>query len=90
MLTPPVPCTLSALPLWLKSRRVAYGEPYIATGKVTALEHEVRDDAVEARTRIGKLLAVLGHEAFAKLAKVLGSYGSDVIVEVEVDPASLV
>jgi len=65
-------------------------EPYIATGKVATLEHEVGDDAVEARASIGKFLAVIGHEAFAKLAEVLGSYGSDVIVEVEVDPASLV
>jgi hypothetical protein len=66
------------------------GEHYIATSKVTALEHEVGDDSVEARISEGEFLAVSARVALAKLAEVLGGLGHDVIVEIELNPAGLV
>lgn len=49
---------------------------------VTALEHEVRDDTVEARAGVAKALL-----AGAERAEVGGGLGDDVIVELEDDAA---
>lgn len=57
---------------------------YIATGKVTTLEHKVGDDAVERGAGVAE--AVL---ASAQLAEVAGGLGNDVVIEVEDDPALL-
>ena len=54
----------------------------VVVGEVTALEHELGDDAVEARAGVAK--AVL---AGAELAEVTGRLGNDVVVELELDAA---
>lgn len=57
---------------------------YIATGEITSLKHEVGDHTME--------LGALVSEPFlssAKGAEVLGRFRGDVIVEDEVDSASL-
>lgn len=55
---------------------------HVATGEVTTLEHEVRDDTVERRALVAETLL-----AGAESAEVLGGLGDLVIVEVEVDAA---
>ena len=60
------------------------GQSYVATGEVTALEHELGDDAVEGRTLVTKALL-----AGAESAEVLGGLGDDIIEKVEVDAARL-
>ena len=60
------------------------GSTYVATGKVTALQHELRDDAVELGVLVAKALL-----AGAEGAEVLGRLGDDVVVELEVDAAVL-
>ena len=57
---------------------------YVATGEVTTLKHEVRDDTVEGRALVAEALL-----ASAKGTEVLGGLGDLVIVEVEVDAAGL-
>jgi hypothetical protein len=57
---------------------------YITTGEVTTLKHELRDDAVE----LGALVAV-ALLAGAESAEVLGGFGNYIVVELEVDAASL-
>ena len=57
---------------------------YVATGEVTALKHEVRDDAVERGALVAEALL-----AGAESTEVLGGLGDDVIKEVEVDTARL-
>jgi len=54
----------------------------VAVGEVTALEHEVGDDAVEAG--LGVAVAVL---ASAELTEVAGSLGDNIVVELEDDAA---
>ena len=56
---------------------------YVATGEVTALEHELRDDTVEGRPLVSEAL-LLGAES----AEVLGSLGDYIIKELKVDTAS--
>lgn len=58
--------------------------PYVTTGEVTTLEHEVRDDTVEGRALVAEALL-----AGAESAEVLSGLGDDVIKEVEVDAALL-
>jgi hypothetical protein len=60
-------------------------ETYIATSEVTALEHELGDDAVEGRVSVSKALL-----ASAESTEVLGGLGDDVVVEGEVDAAGLI
>lgn len=60
------------------------GSAYVATGEVTTLEHELRDDAVEGRAGVAEALL-----AGAESAEVLSGLGDDVVVEVEVDAAGL-
>lgn len=60
------------------------GSAYVATGEVTTLEHELRDDAVEGRAGVAKALL-----ASAESAEVLSGLGDNVVVEVEVDAAGL-
>jgi hypothetical protein len=57
---------------------------YVATGEVTALEHELRDDAVECRASIAEALL-----ASAKSTEVLSGLGDYIIVEIEVDATGL-
>jgi hypothetical protein len=57
---------------------------YVATGEVTALKHELRDDAVEGRASISEALL-----AGAKSTEVLSGLWDYIIVEVEVDAALL-
>ncbi len=59
-------------------------ETYVATGEVTTLEHELRDDAVEGRTLVAEAL-LTGAES----SEVLSRLGDYVIEEVEVDAAGL-
>lgn len=60
------------------------GKTYVVAGEVTTLQHELRDDAVEARATVALALGLL-----AKLTEVLGGLGDISLVEVEVDGASL-
>ena len=60
-------------------------ETHVATGEVTALEHELRDHAMEFGTAVAKALL-----ASAKGTEVFSGLGGDIVVEVEVDPAGLV
>jgi hypothetical protein len=57
---------------------------HVATGEVTALEHELGDDAVELGARVAEALL-----ARAEGAEVLDRLGDDVVVELKVDAASL-
>ena len=57
---------------------------YVATGEVTALKHELRNDAVECRASVSEALL-----AGAKSTEVLSSLWDYIIVEVEVDAALL-
>lgn len=57
---------------------------HVATGEVTTLEHELRDDAVEGRALVTETVL-----ASAQLAEVAGGLGNDIVVEVEVDAALL-
>lgn len=54
----------------------------VATGEVTTLEHELRDDTVEGRTPVTEGVS-LG--VGAQLLEVLGGLGDDVVVEGEVN-----
>jgi hypothetical protein len=59
---------------------------YVATGEVTALEHEIRDDAVElVELGVGVTETLL---ACAESAEVLDRLGDDIVVEFEVDASS--
>ena len=53
-------------------------------GEVTTLEHELRDDTVEAGALVAGALGGL-----AELTEVLGGLGNNTLVEVEVDAANL-
>jgi hypothetical protein len=57
---------------------------YVAPGKVTALQHELGDDAVELGVLVAEALL-----AGAEGAEVLGRLGDDIVEEVEVDAAVL-
>jgi hypothetical protein len=57
---------------------------YVATGEVTALEHELRDDTVESRTSISEALLTS-----AESTEVFGSLGDNVIVEDKVNATRL-
>lgn len=57
---------------------------YVATGEVTALKHELRDNAVEGRTSVAEALL-----AGAESAEVLSGLWDYIVVEVEVDTASV-
>ena len=59
-------------------------DPYVAAGEVTALEHEVRDDAVERGALVAEAV-----RAGAELPEVLGGLGNNIIEEVERDAARL-
>jgi hypothetical protein len=61
-----------------------YRGAYVATGEVTALKHELRDDTVEGRASISETLL-----AGAKSAEVLSSLWDYIIVEIEVDATLL-
>ena len=60
-------------------------ETHITTGKVTTLEHKIRDDTVEFRSFVTKALL-----ACAQRTEVLSGFGDYVIVEREVDAAGLI
>lgn len=55
---------------------------HVATGEVTTLEHEVRDDTVELGARVAEALL-----ASAESAEVLDGLGDNVVEELEVDAA---
>lgn len=55
---------------------------YVATGEVTALKHELRDDTVELATLVAEALL-----AGAERTEVLGGLGDDVVEELKVDAA---
>lgn len=57
---------------------------YVATGEVTTLKHELRDDAVELGATVAEALL-----ARAESAEVLDRLGDDIIVELKVDAAGL-
>ncbi len=57
---------------------------YVATGEVTTLEHEVGDHTVKLWALISKAFL-----AGAKGPEVLGGFGNDLIVEIEVDSTLL-
>jgi len=68
----------------LRRRTGVWMSAHVAAGKVTTLEHEIRNDAVESRALVAE--AVL---AGAQLTEVAGGLGDDVIVESESDAAAL-
>lgn len=57
----------------------------IATGEVTALKHELRNDAMELGAAVAKAFL-----ASAKGTEVLSGLRRDIVVEIEVDAAGLV
>jgi len=57
---------------------------YVATGEVTALKHELRDNAVEGRISVAEALL-----AGAESTEVLSGLWDYIVVEVEVDAALL-
>ena len=61
------------------------GDTHIATGEVTALEHELGNHAMKLGARVTKTLL-----ASAKGAEVLSGLGGGIFVEVEIDTAGLV
>jgi hypothetical protein len=70
--------------IYSRSLEVVRGMTDIATGEVAALQHELRDDAVER--------AALVAEAFlagAEGTEVLGGLGDHIVVEVEVNGATV-
>ena len=80
---PPVPCKCVSL---LRSHEREFGSgAYIAAGEVAALEHKVRDDAVEGGALVGANLVL----ARAELTEVGGRLGDDVVEEIERDAALL-
>jgi len=56
----------------------------VATGEVTSLKHELRNDTVESRTRVSETLL-----AGAESTEVLGSLWDDVVIKDEVDATGL-
>ena len=58
------------------------GNTHVATGEVTTLEHEVRDDTVELGARVAEALL-----ASAESTEVLDGLGDNVVEELEVDAA---
>lgn len=64
---------------------VCYGGAYVATGEVTTLEHELRDDAVESGALVAEALL-----ASAESTEVLDGLRDGLVVEVEVDATGLV
>ena len=50
----------------------------VATGEVTSLEHELRDNAVEGRASVSETLL-----AGAESAEILGGLGDNVVVKLE-------
>jgi hypothetical protein len=68
----------------LRRRTGVWISAHVAAGKVTTLEHEIGNDAVERRALVAE--AVL---AGAQLTEVAGGLGDDVIVESEGDAAAL-
>lgn len=78
-------CMLASCSLWVEGLGWGGGgSAYVATGEVTTLEHELRDDAVEGRAGVAEALL-----AGAESAEVLSGLGDNVVVEVEVDAAGL-
>ena len=65
----------------LPSRQILY----IATGEVTALEHELGDDTMKLGANV-TLALLLG---FAELLEILRGLGDDVVEEFEIDAAGL-
>ena len=58
------------------------GSTYVAPGKVTALQHELRDDAVELGVLVAEALL-----ASAEGTEVLDGLGDNIVEELEVDAA---
>ena len=61
------------------------GDTHIATGEVTALEHELGNHAMELGARVTKTLL-----ASAKGAEILSGLGGGIFIKVEIDTAGLV
>jgi hypothetical protein len=57
---------------------------YVATGEVTTLKHELRDDTVELGARVAESLLTS-----AESSEVLRGLGNNIVEELEVDAASL-
>ena len=60
------------------------GETYVVAGEVTTLQHELRNDTVEARANVALALGLL-----AKLTEVRSGLGNVLLVEVELDATNL-
>ena len=56
----------------------------VATSEVTTLKHELRNDAVELGALVAEALL-----ASAESTEVLGGLGSHIVVELEVDAATV-
>ena len=66
-----------------------YVDTYVATGEVTTLEHELRDDSVEAGFLVGQGSSVRGLlVANAENSEVLSSLWYNVIVQLEGNASS--
>lgn len=63
---------------------VVSSKTYVATGEVTSLEHELRNDSVESRVSISESLLTS-----AESTEVLGSLWDYIVVESEVDTTGL-
>lgn len=58
---------------------------YIATSEITPLKHELGNHTVELRARVSEALL-----SGAESTEIVGRFGDDIVVELEVDAASLV
>lgn len=74
---------MSAVLIFLKDAGEV--ETHIATGEVTALKHELRNDSMELGAFVAKAFF-----ASAKGTEVLSGLGCDVVVKFEVDTTGLV
>lgn len=88
---PPVPYKMDVVVSILVSRCYGRagvsspkGPPYVAAGEIAALEHELRDDAVERRSLVTEALL-----AGAERLEVRGRPRDDVVVQEKIDTARL-
>jgi hypothetical protein len=85
---PPVPYFVTLLVIEgfsAEAQQRARGNTHVATGEVTALKHELRDDTVEFGAIISKALL-----ASAESTEVLSCLGDVFVEELEVDATLLV
>ena len=72
-------------PSWCRTSARGEGGTHVATGEVTTLKHELRDDTVKLGALVAEALL-----AGAEGTEVLDRLGDDIVEELEVDAARLI